>query len=82
MAQINELYVLPLSRPGSVTIRRGKVYQLVLALGGLDATAARIAGAASEIGRWYQRYAVDPQLQFTSETDGDSAQLVFEFQSA
>jgi two-component system sensor histidine kinase/response regulator len=82
MAQINELYVLPLSRPGSVTIGRGKVYQLVVALGGLDATAARIAGAASEIGRWYQRYAVDPQLQFTTETDGDSAQLVFEFQSA
>ncbi len=82
MVQINELYVLPLSRPGSVTIGRGKVYQLVLALGGLDATAARIAGAVSEIGRWYQRYAVDPQLLFTTETDGDSAQLVFEFQSA
>ncbi len=82
MAQVNKLYVLPLSRPGSVTDGRGKVYQLVLALGGLVATAARIAGAVSEIGRWYQRYAVDPRLLFTSEIDGDRAQLVFEFQSA
>lgn len=82
MAQVDELHDLSLQAPESVVVGRDKVYKIVLALGGSVPTAARIAGAASELARWYQRYAVDPQLRFATERDGAAAQVVFEFQSA
>ena len=82
MAEVITLHAQALQTVEQLLAARQKIYLMVRALDAPEPTAARIAGAASELGRWLGRHGSGARVRFLAITDANGERLGFQFECA